>query len=147
VTHDPEEAFATADTVAVMHEGWIAQRADLQTLYWTPASLAVARLTGPTVELAAEVRGDVADCVLGCIAVVRSGAANQDRIVLVRPEQIVEADDGEGIGAEVLSSTFRGDHVEARVCIGCSPLTIRLARSPKTGEHIHLRAMGVGIAF
>ncbi len=46
VTHDREEAFATADRVAVMHEGRIRQIDTPQAVYHSPASLQVARICG-----------------------------------------------------------------------------------------------------
>ena len=46
VTHDQAEAFAVADTVAVIHDGQLAQIAPPETLYRRPASPLVARFIG-----------------------------------------------------------------------------------------------------
>lgn len=46
VTHNPEEAFALADRIALMHEGRILQLADPDTLIAAPACAQAARLTG-----------------------------------------------------------------------------------------------------
>lgn len=48
VTHDQEEAFAVADTVAVMDEGEIIQRAEPDVLWNRPADQRVARFLGFT---------------------------------------------------------------------------------------------------
>lgn len=48
VTHDPEEAFALADQIALMHQGSIIQLAPPQTLISTPADARAARLIGAT---------------------------------------------------------------------------------------------------
>ena len=44
VTHDQEEALSTADRVALMVEGAIAQNADPETLYRRPATREVGKL-------------------------------------------------------------------------------------------------------
>lgn len=46
VTHDPEEAFALADRIALMHNGKIIQLADPDTLIAAPADARAARLIG-----------------------------------------------------------------------------------------------------
>src|SRR3546814_233103 len=49
VTHDPAEAFAVSDQIAVMHAGRIMQCAEPDPIYWPPASAPVARLTGSVI--------------------------------------------------------------------------------------------------
>jgi iron(III) transport system ATP-binding protein len=51
VTHDPDEAFVSADAIAVMHSGRVAQFGTPEAVYCGPADLEVARLTGPVLIL------------------------------------------------------------------------------------------------
>ena len=46
VTHDRDEAFTVADTIALLHRGRIAQVGDAEALYTAPASAFVARYLG-----------------------------------------------------------------------------------------------------
>src|SRR3546814_3630141 len=51
VTHDPAEAFAVSDRIAVMSAGSIMQCAEPDAIYWQPTSEPVARLTGSVIFL------------------------------------------------------------------------------------------------
>jgi iron(III) transport system ATP-binding protein len=145
VTHDPQEAFASADRVAVMRRGTIAQCADPATLYRAPADAEVARLTGETVFLDATLRNGCADTVLGPIPVQPGGLCCGAASVLLRPEQIRVANDG--VTVRVLSSVFRGDHTVFSVMAGDTALSIRLPGLADASEHLHLRIGGTGVAF
>src|SRR5262245_10900502 len=57
VTHDREEAFEIADSVAVLVDGRIQQHGDPQTVYERPANDTVARFMGANI-IAARARGD-----------------------------------------------------------------------------------------
>ncbi len=145
VTHDPQEAFASADRVAVMRRGTIAQCADPATLYRAPADAEVARLTGETVFLDATLRDGCADTVLGPIPVQQGGPCCGAASVLLRPEQIRVAT--EGVAVRVLSSVFRGDHTVFSVMAGDTALSIRLPGLADAGESLRLRIGGTGVAF
>jgi iron(III) transport system ATP-binding protein len=145
VTHDPQEAFASADLVAVMRRGGIAQCAEPATLYRTPVDAEVARLTGETLFLDATLHGCRADTVLGPVRVQpgSAGAAS----VLLRPEQVRVAAPGEGIEVLVLSSVFRGDHTLVSVIAGGAHLSIRLPGFAEAGETLRLQVIGPGVAL
>jgi iron(III) transport system ATP-binding protein len=51
VTHDPAEALAHADRIAILREGRLLQSGDPDEVYRRPASLAVARALGPVNEI------------------------------------------------------------------------------------------------
>ncbi|QZY30133.1 ABC transporter ATP-binding protein [Nocardioides coralli] len=68
VTHDPGEAAALADTVAVLDGGRVEQHAGVDLLYRRPASLTVARIMGGRNEVPGEVRGGAHHSVLGRVA-------------------------------------------------------------------------------
>jgi iron(III) transport system ATP-binding protein len=148
VTHDPLEAFTSADLVAVMHDGIVAQCADPATVYRTPADAAVARLTGPAVFLEATVRGRTADTPLGTLA-LHPGAPEGRATVMLRPEQIVSAPPGQGIAAEVVSHAFRGDHTLVTLALDGGEVELRQpgAATLRPGEILHLAVLEPGVGF
>jgi iron(III) transport system ATP-binding protein len=145
VTHDPQEAFASADRVAVMRRGTIAQCADPATLYRAPVDAEVARLTGETIFLDATFRDGWAATALGSVP-VQSAAAGAAR-VLLRPEQVRVTAAGHGVAVHTLSAVFRGDHTLVSVMAGDTELAIRLPGLADTGETLHLEVVGAGVAF
>jgi iron(III) transport system ATP-binding protein len=106
VTHDPDEAFASADAIVVMHGGRVAQTGPPEAVYRRPADIDVARLTGPVLVLHAVLEAGGAVTRLGRLAgACGTGPAD----VMIRPEQVVLAPDG--VPGRVKSAAFRGDHV------------------------------------
>ena len=144
VTHDPMEAFASADLVAVMRAGTVAQCADGATVYRRPADAGVARLTGPVLFLPASVRGDMADTPLGPVPVVPGGCGGTATVML-RPEQVVSAPGGRG--ARTVRQAFRGDHTLAVVVLGGREMEVRLPGFQEVGETVELAVLGPGVAF
>jgi iron(III) transport system ATP-binding protein len=145
VTHDPQEAFASADLVAVMRRGAIAQCADPATLYRAPADADVARLTGETIFLDASLRDGWAETVLGPVRVQQDAARSGAASVLLRPEQVRVAETG--VAVRVLSRVFRGDHTLVAVLAGGTELSIRFPGLADAGETLHLEVSGAGVAF
>ena len=147
VTHDPQEAFTSADLVAVMHAGRLLQCADPVTVYRRPASLAIARLTGGTVELAGTVRDGRAETALGELPLQPgSPGAGPVRVVL-RPEQIVPTVAGRGVPVRRIASAFRGDHALVTVAVGGTELELRLPSMVDPHEELYLRIAGACMAF
>ncbi|MGN6551569.1 MAG: ABC transporter ATP-binding protein [Pararhizobium sp.] len=109
VTHDPEEAFASADTVAVMQDGTIAQCADPATVYLEPASPAVARITGDAILLSGTVEGDQVMTDIGALAFSGLAAQQQQVTVFLRPEQVLLGAAAESGRAVIEGSSFRGN--------------------------------------
>ncbi|HYZ63726.1 MAG TPA: ABC transporter ATP-binding protein [Acetobacteraceae bacterium] len=120
VTHDPEEAFASADQVAVIHGGRVAQCAPPETVYRRPADLDVARLTGPVLLLDATLEEAGARTALGLIAGESGTGACR---VMIRPEQVVLA--AEGAPARIVSLAFRGDHTLVTAEVGGLQIPVR----------------------
>jgi iron(III) transport system ATP-binding protein len=147
VTHDPQEAFASADLVAVMRRGAIAQCADPATLYRAPVDAEVARLTGETILLDATLRGGCAETVLGKVRVPAGASCSRKASLLLRPEQVRVAEPGHGVAVRVLSHVFRGDHTLVSVEAGGTELSIRLPGLAEAGETLHLQVVGAGVAF
>lgn len=90
-THDPQEALAVADRVALLRNGRIVQVGTPREVYETPADEWAARLTGPAESLPVELieyRDDVVTLRLGDldVAVAGGGAHSGDLTAIVRPE-------------------------------------------------------------
>jgi len=150
VTHDPQEAFASADLVAVMHDGAIAQYGDPTSLYRTPNHAQVARLTGPTVLLDGRIDGMTAHTALGPVVLREVPCdAGAPVTIFLRPEQIVLAAPGEGVSARIEKRLFRGDHFLATVRVGDIALQVRLTEAsvPAATETVGLAVAGEGLAF
>jgi iron(III) transport system ATP-binding protein len=147
VTHDPHEAFASADLVAVMHAGRVMQCADPETVYRRPASLETARLTGGTVELWGIARGDHVDTALGALSLQPGSVETGRAVVVLRPEQIVPTSSGDGVAAHRISSAFRGDHAMVTVTVDDTELDLRLSSTMDASAPLHLRVAGACMAF
>ncbi|WP_020181403.1 ABC transporter ATP-binding protein [Methylopila sp. M107] len=149
VTHDPEEAFASADRLAVMHAGRIVQQGAPRDVYRAPTSVEVARITGPAILLDAKLNGSVAETPIGDAPLSGvpdgfSGAAS----VCVRPEQLVLVEHGMGPHAAILERSFRGDHSLLSVMVGDHRLSVRApAEFDLREDHVHLAIAGSCVAF
>ena len=124
VTHDQAEAFAIADRIGVMDAGRIRQWGSAEALFLRPADRFVAGFIG---------RGTL----LPAAALGLPG----DGEVLLRPQQLV-ADPRGAIPAEVLSTTFRGPGVAARLRLeGGEVVEVDLPAEdvPAAGSRIALR--------
>lgn len=86
VTHDRAEAMATADRVAVLIDGALAQVDTPEQLYHRPVSRGVAELSGEIVTLPATATGPTADSVLGPVQL--DTPAHGEGTVLWRPESL-----------------------------------------------------------
>src|SRR5690606_17726022 len=109
VTHDPGEAFAVSDQLAVMQGGVIMQCAHPETVYWQPASPAVARLTGAAIFLPGQCRARSASCALGALPLHQNATPPDGAVVvMVRPERVHWQADGPGVPARVVPRSVRG---------------------------------------
>ena len=135
VTHDREEALSTADRVAVLIDGSVAQVEDPYAAYDAPVDARVARLLGDVNLLPVAHRdGSRVRCALGDLPVA-SGAGSR---VLVRPEQLLLVPDG--IPAVVVRSAFAGEttRVLVEVAGGLRVRATLVGARPAVGDRIHL---------
>ncbi|MGY1781793.1 ABC transporter ATP-binding protein [Geodermatophilus sp. SYSU D01036] len=109
VTHDQAEALSTADQVAVLRGGTLAQLADPRTLYREPRDLDVAAFVGEAVVLDGVAAGGRVASELGELALALSCPDGPVRVML-RPEQLRLT---AGPGARVRGVDFYGH--DARV--------------------------------
>ncbi|WP_344030845.1 ABC transporter ATP-binding protein [Streptomyces luteireticuli] len=140
VTHDQGEAFALADRVVIMRDGRIAQTGTPLEVWRRPASEFVARFLGFENVVRGTVGGGVADTVWGKVP-VPEGTAEGACGVLVRPGGVRFAPDG-ALACEVVSRTFRGDHVAVRLLpVGGGPeleASCALGDAPEAGVRVRV---------
>lgn len=105
VTHDQEEALATADRVAVMEAGRVVQIGTPDELYHYPVSAFVASFIGRSNIVQGRANGMDVETAFGKLPLAR--AANGAVRLAVRPEQIMLDPDPTG-PASVVGREFRG---------------------------------------
>ena len=115
VTHDQDEAFGLADTVAIMLDSTVVQTGRPEQVYVSPATLAVARFLGEENILDGEASDGYVTCELGRLPLVgqsvdgESTRPNGPVKVAVRPETLrLHPEDGPSVTAEVVGLEFRG---------------------------------------
>jgi iron(III) transport system ATP-binding protein len=147
VTHDQKEALSTADRIAVMRDGQLAQVGTPQELYRSPSSAFVAEFIGPTNLIEGEITGssDGLTRVSTAIGEIRASTDTVERatalarrrvMISIRPELIRivghggspakanrMADDNRVVGA-VVEDTFLGQSSEYVVAVGNGHLRV-----------------------
>ncbi len=147
VTHDPQEAFISADIVMVMQDGRIAQSAAPSELYRRPVTREVALLTGAAVLLPGRAEPGRASTPLGTVA-LHAGAPESGAVeVLLRPDQIVCAPPGQGAPARVSGVAFRGDHSVVTLECGGVRIDLPLRMPDDVPDMLHLRIEGRCMAY
>lgn len=152
VTHDPGEAFAVSDQLAVMMKGQIMQCAPPETIYWQPTSETVARLTGDAIFVPAQCGTHGMRSVLGDIPLHTSCPlpCHEEPTLVVRPEQFQWCNDGQdGVPARVTRRSFRGDHslIEVEIEGLCLSLRMPSLNTPMPGEQGFLKVQGRCMAW
>jgi len=129
VTHEQEEAFDVGDRVALLNEGRLEQVGTPEELYLEPQSLFVAGFVGRASalkgSLVAENRvrlGDerfVGQGATWPVLTVGEVAVGEDVVISLRPEglELVEAEQPDVLGGEVLERQYRGEVTYYRVCL------------------------------
>jgi len=147
VTHDQAEAMALSDRVVLMHAGRIEQDAAPLQAYEHPASSFVCDFLGKANVFALERieggRASIGPLQLDLPDMLAAHARPGAR-VLVRPEKIAFAPQGEGaLGATVKSRVFQGNHWLYQLDTNLGDvLVIRQndgGQHPDEGERVHLR--------
>jgi iron(III) transport system ATP-binding protein len=112
VTHDQQEALATADLVAVLRDGRVVQAAAPAVLYRAPVDLGVGRFVGESVVLPGTALDAGVRTALGVLTVAGPAPASGTEVaVLLRPEQLVLTLDGDrpdAAAGRVLTAEFQG---------------------------------------
>ncbi|MGI5479427.1 ABC transporter ATP-binding protein [Streptomyces lavendofoliae] len=105
VTHDQQEALSTADVVAVLRDGRVAQCAPPEEIYHRPVDPWLASFVGDAVLVPGTVAEGVATTRLGRVQLATASDGPRDGLVLLRPEQLrltgTESADAEGVVTDV----------------------------------------------
>ncbi|MBD9724317.1 ABC transporter ATP-binding protein [Streptomyces caniscabiei] len=121
VTHDQQEALSTADLVAVVRQGRIAQCDTPQNLYRKPADAWVAGFVGDAVLLHATVgdSGTTATTPLGTVPLVAPPNGQHAGTVVLRPEQLRLTDPGAAgtVRGTVTDVCFYGHDTKVTVAV------------------------------
>ncbi|NMP15204.1 ABC transporter ATP-binding protein [Thalassotalea sp. Y01] len=128
VTHAKDEAFALADTMALLNEGRIMQKGQPQHLYRNPQNRFVADFLGQGTALSGTYLGNgTVRCILGDVAIDQQqfdslGVSLNDKQaveVFIRPHQfdIKMADDEQPDCAEILQLQFHDDGFRAQALL------------------------------
>ena len=162
VTHDQDEALSTADRVAVLRDGRIAQCDAPQDLYDRPADADIARFIGDANLLEGVLGTGTVDTILGrlpvepaCMASPGSGLPGPVT-VLIRPEQVElrPAADGDGeLAGRVVAYGYHGHdaviHVRPEHDSGAPIIVVRTVGGSQLppGSPVTLRARGPVLAW
>jgi iron(III) transport system ATP-binding protein len=157
VTHDQDEALSTADRVAVLREGKIAQCAAPQDLYTQPADPELARFVGDANLVDGILDDDSVDTLLGPLRVhsgTRAALKPGPVTVLVRPEQIgIHArNGGRGPAGRIVACGYHGHDAVVQVKLelpGFPSLVVRTLGGCEypPGSPVRLRASGPVLAW
>ncbi|WP_327590938.1 ABC transporter ATP-binding protein [Nonomuraea sp. NBC_00507] len=143
VTHDQQEALSTADLVAVLRDGRVAQCGTPEEVYRRPADLWVAGFVGEAVFLPATAEDSVADTPLGHIPLV--APAHGGGVIVLRPEQLVL--DETGTPGTVVEVRFYGHDAMVRVAVDglAEPVAVRVPgpAGVRPGEEAGVSVTGV----
>ena len=111
VTHDPVEAMGLADRIFLMRQGRLIQAGTPEELYRKPADAAAARFFSDTNEIRGRLIGSAVETPVGLFP-APVNARGQAAIVMLRPQGIKRARQGEGIEGLVTETRFQGDDVK-----------------------------------
>jgi iron(III) transport system ATP-binding protein len=140
VTHDPEEALAICDRVAVLRDGVLHQCATPQELVGDPATAFVARFVLQGNVLAASVQNGVVETALGALSPTAQLPGGGEALeVMVCPDALTLTPDEEG-EAWVLGREYLGSAWLYQVQFGSLRLRLRLPleRSYARGQRCRL---------
>jgi iron(III) transport system ATP-binding protein len=156
VTHDPAEAIAIADHIALMRAGRVEQIGTPDDLYLRPRSLFAARFFSDLNEFEGHCRGGGAHFALG--AVPAPLAADGPCLVAVRPHDVVlEAPEQDRPRGRIVDRRFMGEFALVRIALdgvktlvkahvaagdGCRPDEIVAVRADATRTLVFAAAAG-----
>jgi iron(III) transport system ATP-binding protein len=141
VTHDPGEAIAMADRIALLRDGRLLQYGSSEDLYRRPTTAFTARFFGDVNELTGLCRDGGIDTPLGSFAAPHLPDRTAAR-VCIRPHHVRVAGNPTNVRATVLTSEFLGEAERVVVEVGDlrHPVALRLVDGTRLapGDIIHL---------
>jgi iron(III) transport system ATP-binding protein len=155
VTHDQDEALATADRIALLRDGRIVANGSPQDLYRQPPDLLTATSIGETNVVTGIARGDVVESPLGPLKVPAAAtlAVGETYRVVVRPDQLLlhPAARAGAVAGAVGDVQFYGHDAIVAVVLAADRSTV-LARVPGTvhvepGQQVWVEVTGPALAW
>ena len=141
VTHDQEEALTMSDTIVVMKDGVIQQIGTPTDIYNEPKNSFVADFIGESNIFSGTIVGDKKVRFIGHnFDCVDEFEKNEKVDVVVRPEDVVLVDAGEGqVDGKIINSIFKGVHYEMVMKVGKTEIIIQDTVERKVGEQVSLK--------
>ncbi len=138
VTHDQEEALTMSDTIVVMKDGVIQQVGTPTDIYNEPKNSFVANFIGDSNIYSGTIVGDKKVKFIGNVfECVDDFAKNEKVDVVVRPEDVIIVNEGEGqVNGKIVSSIFKGVHYEMVMMVGKNEVTIQSTVERSVGEKV-----------
>jgi multiple sugar transport system ATP-binding protein len=132
VTHDPTEALAVADRVALLHEGTVLQVGPPATLYERPVDLVAAAAVAPIGLVPARVQGTgglagyrVGNSTLPLWGPAPSDVDDRGLVLGFRAEDVLASAEADAVplDAVVTGVEYTGRHQSATLAVGAPPVT------------------------
>lgn len=147
VTHDQQEALSTADLVAVVRNGKVAQCGTPHEVYHRPADPWVAAFVGDAVLVSGTADQDMAATALGRIPLMDPPGELRSGVVLLRPEQLHLTDTAAGEAAGTVTEVrFYGHDAMVTVAVDGldAPIEVRVPgpAPARPGERTGIRVTG-----
>ena len=138
VTHDQEEALTMSDTIVVMKDGVIQQIGNPTDIYNEPKNAFVADFIGDSNIFSGTMVGEKKVRFIGHNFDCLDDFAKNEKVdVVVRPEDVVLADENEGqVNGVIISSIFKGVHYEMIMKVGKTEIVIQDTKERKVGEKV-----------
>jgi iron(III) transport system ATP-binding protein len=153
VTHDREEALATADQIALLRDGRIAAIGSPRDLYAAPADEPTALFLGAANLLTAKVVGGQLHCGIPLFE-RQVDLADGAYTLMLRPEHLAIATHrtDQGTEAVVVATTYTGPTSEVRLRIQDDPATELVVETSgqdeiEAGQHVWVHATNTGVAW
>ncbi|MFF8261332.1 ABC transporter ATP-binding protein [Streptomyces virginiae] len=147
VTHDQQEALSTADLVAVVRDGRVAQCDTPHEVYSRPADPWVAAFVGDSVLVAGTAHQDMAATALGRIPLTDPPGRLREGVVLLRPEQLRLTEPGAAEASGTVTDVrFYGHDAMVTVAVDgmAQPIDVRVPTpaAARPGERTGIEVMG-----
>jgi len=124
VTHDPEEALGASDRIILLREGRVLQVGTPYELYYHPATRYTAEYFSAFNRLAAVYREGMLVTDVGAFPSAFDVPEGSPVTVYLRPQSVAVSRLGDGLPADILERTFRGDGELLRVRLKSSPIEL-----------------------
>jgi iron(III) transport system ATP-binding protein len=148
VTHDPEEALACSDRIALMRAGRFEQVGTSYELYYRPKSRYSADYFCAYNKIAGVFRGGKIETVLGSFAPATDAPEGEATTVYIRPQSVGVSRDGLGLPGRIVARSFLGDAERLTILMDAAPLQIVAhlpVLLPDGDDHVQVALPSIGM--